>query len=174
MKTVVKTRKKEQLEIMNDKTGETFEVTVEEFEKVLAKFETKDTNTYDFLIKAGSKYKEAMFQLIKRIIDNEEIPDGFRKTLLIMIWKRKGPMDVLKNNRFLHMKEVLARSVDSMVVNQMKEPLISQLSIYQVGGLPGHSILEHLLTLKTVLARQEEIGGGIIFLVMDLVSFFDK
>ena len=71
-----------------------------------------------------------MFQLCKRIIDNEEVPENFRKTLLIMIWKRKGPMDVLKNNRFLHMKEVLARSVDSLVVNQMKEPLISEVSIY--------------------------------------------
>ena len=56
----------------------------------------------------------------------------------------------------------------------MKQPLISKLSIYQVGGLPGHSILEHLLTLKTVLARMEEIGGGVIFLIMDLISFFDK
>ena len=115
-----------------------------------------------------------MFQLVKRIIDHEEVPDVFRKTLLIMIWKRKGPMDVLKNNRFLHLKEVLARCVDSVVVNKMKEPLISQLSMYQVGGLPGHSILEHLLTVKTVLARLEEMGSGIIFLVMDIIAFFDK
>ena len=64
--------------------------------------------------------------------------------------------------------------MDAIIVNQMKQPLISKLSIYQVGGLPGHSILEHLLTLKTVLARMEEIGGGVIFLIMDLISFFDK
>ena len=59
---------------------------------------------------------------------------------------------MLKNNRFLHMRNVLARTVDAIVVKQMKQPLISKLSIYQVGGLPGHSILEHLLTIKTVLA----------------------
>ena len=46
--------------------------------------------------------------------------------------------------------------------------------MYQVGGLPGHSIHEHLLTIKTVLARLEETGGGLIFLVMDIISFFDK
>jgi hypothetical protein len=83
-------------------------------------------------------------------------------------------METLKNNRFLHMKEVLARCVDSLVVRQMKDALISRLSIYQVGGLPGHSILEHLLTLKTVLARMEQIGSGLIFLAMDIISFFDK
>ena len=61
-----------------------------------------------------------------------------------------------------------------MIVQQMKTPLISRLSIYQVGGLPGHSIAEHLLTIKTVLARLEEIKEGFLFLVMDIISFFDK
>ena len=170
----VKKRKERQLKIMNDRSGEGFEVSIEEFESVLAKFATKETKTYDFILKAGDKYKEAIFKLCKRIIEEEEIPESFHKTVLIMIWKRKGSMETLKNNRFLHMKEVLARCVDSLVVRQMKDALISRLSIYQVGGLPGHSILEHLLTLKTVLARMEQIGSGLIFLAMDIISFFDK
>ena len=88
--------------------------------------------------------------------------------------ERKGPIDILKRNRFLHMKEILARTVDSLVVRQMKQKLISNLSKYQVGSLPGHSIDEHLLTIKTVLARLEETGNGFLFLVMDIISFFDK
>ena len=171
---LVKDRKERQLKIMNDKSGDGFEVTLEEFEIVLAKFACKETKTYDFLLKAGDEYKASIFNLCKRIIDKEEVPESFRKTVLIMIWKRKGPMEILRNNRFLHMKEVLARCVDALVVRQMKEALITRLSIYQVGGLPGHSTLEHLLTLKTVLARMEEIGGGLIFLSMDIISFFDK
>ena len=174
VKELVERRKIEQQEKMTDKSGESFEVTFEEFDEVLAKFETKDTTTYDFPIKAGAKYKLAMFKICKRIIDNEEIPECFLKTILYMVWKRRGSIDILKNNRFLHMKQVLARCVDSIVVRQMKQPLISKLSIYQVGGLPGHSILEHLLTIKTVMARLEEIGEGIIFLIMDIISFFDK
>ena len=102
---------------MKDKSGDSFEVTFEDYEDVLAKFESKDTKTYDVLIKAGKNYKQAIFMLCKRIIDIEEVPIMFRKTLLIMIWKRKGPMDILKNNRFLHMKEVLVRCVDALVVN---------------------------------------------------------
>ena len=126
------------------------------------------------MLNAGKNYKTAIYKLCKRIIDNEDIPDGFRTTTLIMIWKRKGSMDVLRNNRFLHMKSVLARTVDAIVVKEMKSTLISKLSIYQVGGLPGHSIAEHLLTIKTIMARLEDIGAGCMFLVMDIVSFFDK
>ena len=120
---------------MADKSGETLAVTIDEFEQVLAKFSMKDTKTYDFLLNAGEKYKTSIYKLCKRVIDNEEIPDCFRTTTLYMIWKRKGPIEILKNNIFLHMKQVLARTVDSIVVNQMKQPLISRLSMYQVGGL---------------------------------------
>ena len=163
----------EQLLKMEDKSGDSFDVTLADFDEVMAKFETKQTKTYDFLINSGDKYKMAMFNICKRIIDREEIPDCFRTTVLYMIWKRKGPMEILKNNRFLHMKQVLARTVDAIVVNQMKQPLISKLSMYQVGGLPGHSINEHLLTIKTVLGKLEETGQGLIFMGMDIVSFFD-
>ena len=174
VKETVYKRKREQTELMNDKNGETFDVTYEDFEEVLAKFTMKSTKTYDFLLNAGLNYRKAIFTFCKRVIDEEDIPECFHLTTLVMIWKRKGAMDVLKNNRFLHMKNVLARTVDALVVKEMKSPLISRLSIYQVGGLPGHSIAEHLLTIKTVMARMEDIGEGVLFLVMDIISFFDK
>ena len=101
---------------MKDKTGEGFEVTWNDFTAVLDKFKKKDTKTYDFLIKSGERYQRAIFKLCQRVINNEEVPDSFKKTVLVMIWKRKGPMDILKNNRFLHMKDVLARSVDAVIV----------------------------------------------------------
>ena len=98
----------------------------------------------------------------------------FRQTILYMIWKRKGAMDVLKNNRFLHMKEVYARTVDTLVLEKLTEPLVKSATIYQIGGLPGHSINEHLITLKTIMAWAEVTKAGIVFLIMDIRSFFDK
>ena len=72
------------------------------------------------------------------------------------------------------MKEVLARTVDALVVDQMKETLIKSATIYQIGGLPGHSINEHLITLKTIMAWAEYKKTGIVFLIMDIVLFFYK
>ena len=57
--------------------------------------------------------------------------------MLYMIWKRKGAMDVLSNNRFLHMKGVLARTVDALIVDQMKEQLVKSATIYQLVGCQG-------------------------------------
>ena len=146
VKEVVETRKQKQLKRMQDKSGEGFEVTYEEFDQVLAKYEMKETETYDYIIKAGKRYKFSIYKISKRIIDNEEIPNCFRITILYMIWKRRGKMNILKHNRFLHMKQVLARTVDSIVVKQMKEGLISNSkhvsswrpSWAQYNGTPPH------------------------------------
>ena len=53
---------------------------------------------------------------------NEEIPSSFHKTVLHMIGK-KGPADILKNNRFIHMKDFLPRTCEALVVNVMKTPV---------------------------------------------------
>ena len=120
------------------------------------------------------KYQHAIFKICQVMIEREEFPSSFKKTTLHMIWKRKGAMDVLSNNRFLHMKDVLARTVDALIVERMKEPLIKSATIYQIGGLPGHSINEHLITLKTIMAWAEKTGKEIVFMIMDIMSFFDK
>ena len=85
IEALVKERKKIQLKIMNDKSREGFWVSLKEFEIVLAKLITKGTKTYHFLLKAGDKYKEAIFNIYERIIEDKEVHDSFRKTVLILI-----------------------------------------------------------------------------------------
>ena len=121
-----------QLNKMKEKNGEAFELNEDDFDKVIEKFKSKPTKTYNFLIKTGEKYQAAIFDLCKVMIEEEEFPTSFRKTVLYMIWKRKGSMDILSNNRFLHMKEVLARTVDALIVDQMKDQLINSATIYQI------------------------------------------
>ena len=153
-------------------SGDTFDITIEDFQTVLDRFMSKQTNTYDFLLKAGPKYRYAIFKYCKRIIDSEDIPESFKLTTLFMVWKHKYPLNILKNNRFIHLKEVLPRTVEAMVVDKMKYPLVSSSSIYQVGGLPGHSVDEHIFTIKSIIAKVLQSGEGIIFNMIDIISFF--
>ena len=46
----------------------------------------------------------------------------------------KGTPDIFTNHRFIHMEHYLPRIVESLVVNQMKDNIISKSTIYQVGG----------------------------------------
>jgi hypothetical protein len=157
----------------NDNAG--FDIDKDDFENVLKKFSTKSTKSYDFLLKSGSKYKEAMFKLCKYMIEKEDFPISFRKTLLNMIWKRKGPADILKNNRFIHTKEhFLPRTCEAIVTNKMKPCILEKSSMYQVGGQPGHSPEEHIFSIKSVWKMLEMEDKGLIITLIDIVAFFDK
>ena len=72
------------------------------------------------------------------------------------------------------MKGVYAKTVDALVVEKLKKTPVKSAIIYQIGGLPGHLINEHLITLKTIMAWAEVTKTGIVFLIMDIMSFFEK
>ena len=92
-----------------------------------------------------------------------------------MIWKGKGPAEVLKNSRFIHMKEeFLPRTCEALVVGKMKERILSSSSKYQIGGQPGHGPEEHIFTIKSVWVMLEEMKTGMIITLVDIVAFFDR
>ena len=84
-----------------------------DFEQVIEKFNKKKTTSYDFLLKAAKSYRDVMFKVCKRMIDNVTFPSSVRKTILNMIWKQKGPSDVLKNSRYIHERRVSASDLRS-------------------------------------------------------------
>ena len=92
-----------------------------------------------------------------------------------MIWKAKGPAEILKNNRFIHTKETfLPRTCEALAANKMKECILSNSSMYQVGGQPGHSPEEHIYSIKSVWQMFEMMDKGLIITLIDIVAFFDK
>ena len=158
-----------------DDDDEEFYIGKDDFNEVINKFNKKKTKSYDFLLKAGNKYKESVYQLCKKMIMQEHFPRSFRKTILYMIWKQKAPAEILSNNRFIHMKEgFLARTCEALVVNKMKGRIFKSSSKYQVGGQPGHSPEEHIYTIKSLWALLEKEGAGIILTLVDIVAFFDR
>ena len=78
--------------------------------------------------------------------DYQHVLNKFKSmTILHMIWKQKGPAEILGNNRFIHMKTYLPRICEALVVGKMKEVIFAASSIFQLGGQPGHSPEEVLI-----------------------------
>ena len=92
-----------------------------------------------------------------------------------MIWKSKGPAEILKNNRFIHTKETfLPRTCEAIVANKMKQRILDMSTKYQVGGQPGHSPEEHIYSIKSVWKVFEMMGKRLIITLVDIMAFFDK
>ena len=63
-----------------------------------------------------------MFKFCKNMIEKEEFPISFKKTMFFLIWKQKGPSEILKNSCFIYTKEgFLPRTYEALVVSKMKE-----------------------------------------------------
>ena len=95
----------------------------------------------------------------------------------MVLWlcnKGKGKKDDLENSRYIHLKDWLPRTCDSLLVDLMKERILASSSIFQIGGQEGHRTQEHLFTLRSIIARESYLGGGVVFQLYDIKKFFDK
>ena len=64
---------------MREQENDCFEVTKEDFDIVLVKFQKKQIKAYDFLLKADDSYKDAIFILCKKFIETEDFLDKFKE-----------------------------------------------------------------------------------------------
>ena len=73
------------------------------FFSTLAKFESKNSPTYNFIVKSGLKlslsFRMAIYNLCKRFIDSKDVPSTFDVTTLIQLPKKGFPL-FLDNSRF--------------------------------------------------------------------------
>jgi hypothetical protein len=153
---------------MKEQEDEEFDVGSEDFEVVLDKFASKSTKRYDVLLKAGKDYQESVFRLCKQMILREEFPSTFQKKILNMIWKQKGPAEILSNSRFILTKETFwPRICEAVTVNKMRE------TIEDSQGMPP-APEEHIFTIKSLWPRLDMEGSGMILTLVDIIAFFDR
>ena len=111
---------------------------------------------------------------MSKIIDNENIPWEFSKTVLIPMWKKKGSALDLNMMRYVHMKSWPAKLCEALVTETMKDDIVKACPKIQIGGIPKSMSVEHLVTVKTWMAMKEQKKENGIFQVFDMAKFFDK
>ena len=119
-------------------------------------------------------YKDALYGLMKRFIDKEEVPKSYDYTSLTQIWKKKGSALSLNNMRFIHMKCWRAKLLEALITEKMKPKIVEATPDIQIGGMPESQSVEHLVTLKTWMKQVEENKTAGIISVFDMAKFFDK
>ena len=161
-------------EIMDSTDGH-FEVSRELFELCVSKFEYKKKKLYNFLVKAGEEFKEAIYCLCKRILEDEDVPERFFLTQLLQLYKGKGSAQELSNSRFLHLKEWLPRLCEALVVEGgLKDVILKSSTKFQIGGQPGMRTQFHLFAVKSVMGMRDWERKGGILTVADIQKYFDK
>ena len=134
---------------------EELHVTKETFDFIISKFKKSNKRNYDFLVKSGKGFKEAVFKFCQVMIKEEAYPENYHETTLHMIYKAgTGRREKLQNNRFIHSKTWLPRTAEACLVEEgMKSALVEGSSMYQIGGQPGHRAEELIIVQKSIMAK---------------------
>ena len=117
---------------------------------------------------------KCIFQLFKKVWDNESRPDQWKNTKTIQVYKGKGESDDLNNHRNIHTKDYLPKAFETIVVEKSKAKIVHQVSKFQIGAIPGHRSQEHLFVLKSTMTLYNMLGIALILQFWDLSKYFDK
>ena len=158
--------------VMEDDTDYDSNIEKEDFDRVLRRFKLKNKQAYYFLTKAGKGFQTSMFKLCRRLIEEEHFPSVFSETLLKQLWKRKGKREILDNHRYIHLKDWRPRMVEVVITEMMKEDILKSGTKYQIGGVPGHRIEEHLIVLKSLIQARMNKKKGVVVQLVDYNFFF--
>ena len=160
--------------MMEDDTDKETTITVEEYDEVVRKFKKKNKKSYFFLTKAGEEFQKSIFKLCKPMLEEERFPIDFSLTVLHQMWKRKVSREDLNNHCYIHMKDWLPRLTEALTVSLMKEDVLKSGNKFQIGGIPGHKVEEHLVVVKAVIQLQINKKSGVILQLVDIEKFFDS
>ena len=86
---------------------------------------------------------------------------------LKQLWKQKGSREIQDNHRYIHLKEWKPRLTETLVTSMMKQDIIDDGTKFQIGGIPGHRIEEHLIVLKSFIQRRIKLNQGVVIQLVD-------
>ena len=72
------------------------------------------------------------------------------------------------------MKEWMPRLVEALTVNLMKEDIVERGNKFQIGGVPGQRVEEHLIVVKNIIQLYMSKKTGVIMQLVDIQKFFDS
>ena len=144
------------------------------FREAMKSVAKKGGKKYDFILKGGTSLHNALNKLFKVVWEEEKLPDSWRETMIVQIYKGRGLKSDLSNIRHIHTRSQAPKLFSHMVTNFIKPIVVENTSPFQIGAIPGHRSQEHLFTLKSVVALMEENGAAIAIQLLDLVKFFDS
>ena len=132
---------------------------MEMFNKCMEELWKKKGTKYEFIVKGGFDFKNALFCLFNSVWKNEVIPTNWRRTMLIQIYKSKGCFQDLTSFRNIHLKEDIVKFFGALVMREAQDTLNKNISKFQIGAKSGHRASEHIYVLKTVLRKYEKLNS---------------
>ena len=162
------------LRCLETATGGDDNLDYSDFETRIKTVTDKCRDKYKFLTNAGTGLRNCLYQLFSKVWETEEKPQQWRNTVIVQLYKSKGDPSDFNNQRNIHTKDFIPKLFEGILVQKTKDLIISSVSKFQIGGMPGHRPQEHLFCVKSVIALYTHLKLPLYIQLFDISKYFDK
>ena len=128
----------------------------------------------EIIINAGSNLQENMLNMINAFWKAEQIPDELYEVEIKSLYKGKGDICNLENQRGLFLNSNIIKFLERMILNRATPKMENKMSPLQAGGRKGFSIREQVFIVRSIIDRYEYYKQEIYLQFIDLKKAFDK
>ena len=127
----------------------------------------------EILKNSGKNLLNNILKMINYFLEKEEIPEELMKINIKTLYKGKGEISDLKNQRGLFLSNSILKLLEKIIQVRIDPKLEKEFSELQAGGREGRSIQEQLFTLRSIMEYQKYKNQTIVIQCMDLKKAFD-
>ena len=156
------------------------EFTMVEMNKVLRSMKAgkapgPDNITYEIIQHAGTNLKNNILKMINYFWTKEDIPSKLRCLYIKSMYKGKGNMDELENQRGLFLSSIIIKFYEKLIMQRMYPETESHgFSKFQLGGRKNMSPTDQVFVLRAIQEHMIYMGKIYFIEFCDLKKAFDK
>ena len=140
----------------------------------ITNFKLKHKNKYKFILEGGASLKNVLYNIMQNVWEREKKPKIWRNTNIVQLYKGKGSVNELSNQRNIHTKSDTRKLFGDIVVTAAKDKIINGMTKFQIGTKPGHRAQEHIFCIKSVISLYLQQNCGLLLNLWDVQKFFDR
>ena len=127
----------------------------------------------ELLKNTGTNLQINMQNMINMFIEKEQIPDELTRIYIKTLYKGKGEISDLKNQRGLFLSNNILKFIEKIIQTRADPFIEESFSEVQAGGREGRSIHEQLFILRSNIEYSKYKNQELIIQCMDLQKAFD-
>lgn len=154
------------------------EPTIEEMKEVILRMKNgktpgEDNINVELIKSGGEKLEEEMYELIRKVWLNEEMPMEWKNGTILTIYK-KGDKSICENYRGITLLNTAYKILSSLIHKRLAKYTNKIITEYQCGFVQGRSTVDAIHTLKQIIEKTSEYNINVEILFVDFKQAFDS
>ncbi|XP_064110281.1 uncharacterized protein LOC135218067 [Macrobrachium nipponense] len=115
---------------------------------------------------------DILYDLMIKILEQEKIPNEWRGSILIPIFKGKGDVQECGNNRGIKLMSHTLKILERMIDARLREEV--QIGKEQMGFMKGKGTIDGIFYLRQLMEKFGEKKRGLHMVSIDLEKAYDR